>query len=166
MRKAAASRIWNSLALPRNRVSVTRYELDEESNGGRLIFSGANRLCPSADPSPRHPGGKSELPAPVTCPPFEEATKRFQAFLFQNGWPTEIVWVRNTDQREQLRASEAEGEYDFARRQGLGVCLDAIRIVQDSTIALVTYPNNADEAERLMYPADGGLKLSVVVTTR
>lgn len=106
------------------------------------------------------------MPAPVACPPFEVATKRFQAFLLQNGWPTGIVWVRNTDQREQLPPSEAEREYDFARHQGLGVCLDAIHVVRGATVALVMYPNDADEAERLMYPADGGLKLSVAVTPR
>ena len=111
------------------------------------------------------PGGV-RVPKSVACPPFEEATKRFQSFLAQNGWPTEILWVSNTDQAEQLPASEAEHEYDFARHQGLGVCLDAIRVVRGSTIAWVTYPDDPDEAERLMYPADGGLKLSVAVTPR
>ena len=41
----------------------------------------------------------------------------------------------------------------ISRYQGLGVCLDAIRVVRGSTIASVTYPADADEGERLMYPA-------------
>jgi len=61
----------------------------------------------------------------VACPPFEEATRRFQELLSENAWPTEIVWVKTEKPLE--------------------------------------YPRDSDEAERLMHPWDGGLKLSVAV---
>ena len=78
----------------------------------------------------------------------------------------EIAWVMSAEHLEPLRLSEAEREYEFARHQGLGVCLDGVRVVRGATIAAVIYPCDADEAERLMYPSDGGLKLSVAVTGR
>ena len=46
---------------------------------------------------------------------------------------------------------------------GLGVCLRAIRARAGATSVIVEYPSDSDEAERLMYPSDGGLKLSIPV---
>ena len=100
---------------------------------------------------------------PIVCPPFEEAIRRFQKFLLENGWPTEIVWVKVDEHLEPLPSSKATQEFEFARHQGLGVCLYAIRVMRGSTFAAVEYPRDSDEAERLMYPSDGGLKLSVAV---
>jgi len=104
------------------------------------------------------------LSASGECPGFEEAANRFKAFLLENGWPTEIVWVRSPEHPERLQPSEVKREYEFGRHQGLGVCLYAIRVVGGSAFAVVEYPRDSDEAERLMYPSDGGLKLSVAVT--
>src|SRR5262245_32214621 len=100
------------------------------------------------------------------CPPFEEASRRFQKFLLDNAWPTEIVWVKTEAHLASLPADEVIRHFEFARHQGLGVCLCAIRVTENSTVAVIEYPRDSDEAERLMYPSDGGLKLSVVLTDR
>lgn len=100
----------------------------------------------------------------TTCPPFEEATRRFQEFLSENGWPSEIVWVRTEENLQPLPLEAIRREFERARQQGLGVCLSAIRKTESSALAIVEYPLDADEAERLMYSSDGGLKLSVRVT--
>ena len=97
------------------------------------------------------------------CPSFDEATRRFQEFLSGNDWPTQIVWVSADQHVESLQVAQARLEFDFARNRGLGVCLRAIRVTGGSTIAAVEYPRDDDEAERLMYPSDGGLKLSLVM---
>ena len=101
---------------------------------------------------------------PIVCPPFEEATRRFQKFLSENGWPPAIVWVRADEHLEPLPSAEATREFESARHRGLGVCLYAIRVTGGSTFATVEYPRDSDEAERLMYPSDGGLKLTVAVS--
>jgi hypothetical protein len=92
---------------------------------------------------------------------FDEAFTRFQAFLFNEGWPTEIVWVDGRQRR--IQASKASGEFDAARLRRLGVCLHALRVVRGSTLAALAYPSDAVDAEYLMYPADGGVKLSLAV---
>jgi hypothetical protein len=100
----------------------------------------------------------------MVCPPFEEATRRFQKFLLENGWPTEIVWVKSDEPLERLPSAEVTREFESARHRGFGVCLYATRVKGGSTFAVVEYPRDSDEAERLMYPSDGGLKLSVAVS--
>ena len=101
------------------------------------------------------------------CPSFKEATNRFRTFLFENGWPTEIVWVKRAERLdERLQPDQAHREYEFARQQGFGVCLYAVRAVGGSSFAVVEYPRDSDEAERLMYPSDGTLKLSVAASAR
>src|SRR5678816_1411150 len=77
------------------------------------------------------------LSAAVGRPSFEEATSRFRAFLSENGWPTEIAWVKSAELLEQLQPNQAKREYEFALHQGLGVCLYAIRAIGDSTFAVV-----------------------------
>jgi hypothetical protein len=44
-----------------------------------------------------------------------------------------------------------------------GVMLDAHCTIGPLTCASVGFPSDQDEAERLMYPSDGSLKLSVAV---
>ena len=100
---------------------------------------------------------------PIACPPFEEAIYRFRKFLSRNGWPTVIVWVRTYEHLEPHPFVDVMREFEVGRHQGLGVCLTGLRRTGGSTVALVEYPLDSDEAERLMYPSDGGLKLSVVV---
>ena len=82
----------------------------------------------------------------------------------ESGWPIEIVWMKSPELAERLQPGECKSEYEFARRQGLGVCLHATRVIEGSTtLAVVEYPHDPDEAERLMYPSDGGLKLSLAL---
>jgi hypothetical protein len=107
--------------------------------------------------------------------PFRDAVARFQAFLFDQGWPTAIVWVPTwtIDRRpgpstaiESIHAgheAHAANEYHATRDRGLGVCLDAVCTIGDTTYATVLWPADARAAELLMYPSDGGLKLSVAV---
>src|SRR5689334_25376660 len=99
---------------------------------------------------------------PTSCPPFGEATRRFQKFLSENGWPSEIVWVR-TEEDLELPSAAVTREFERARQRGVGVCLYAIRQTGSSTLAVVEYPCDSDEGERLMYPSDGGLMGSVCV---
>jgi hypothetical protein len=108
-------------------------------------------------------GLEPRVMGPMACPSFEEVTRRFQNFLRENGWPTEIVWVKTDENLERLASAEAKREFEFARQRGLGVCLCALRVTGGSSLAVVEYPRDSDEAERLMYPSDGGLKLSVAV---
>jgi hypothetical protein len=71
---------------------------------------------------------------------------------------------RHADRLERLQPHEAKRDYEFARHAGLGVSLEGLVAVRGSTFAVVRYPRDAEEAERLMYPSDGGLKLSVIAT--
>jgi hypothetical protein len=110
----------------------------------------------------------------VGCPDFGEATRRFRDFLRRQDWPEQIVWVRAGDvirspgpaiticrQTDAVGDGHAEREYELARRKGLGVLLDAVCTLGGATCAIVLYPVDLREAELLMYPSDGGLKLSV-----
>jgi hypothetical protein len=109
----------------------------------------------------------------MSCPIFEDAMARFRAFLSEQGWPTELVWVRPADggrgspskhSWRKCPEAYARKEYNEARAKGLGVCLDAVCIVGSTTCATILYPADERDAELLMFPSDGGLKLSVAVT--
>lgn len=106
------------------------------------------------------------------CPAFGEATSQFRKFLLETGWPQKILWVRGDVIRSpgqpvvvvnQCEISEAEREFEVGRHKGRGVLLDALCTFQGGTCATVSYPSDSDEAERLMYPSNGGLKMSVAV---
>jgi hypothetical protein len=112
----------------------------------------------------------------VTAPSFDEAAQSFRTFLVAQGWPGHIVWIRDGDVIRRAgdpvticRSEQADGEkgaqrkYEIGRRRGLGVLLEAICTLGDATCAIVAYPVDEREAELLMYPSDGGLKLSVAV---
>jgi hypothetical protein len=107
----------------------------------------------------------------MSSPPFDQAVSRFQIFLESEGWSPEIVWTRAEDLVWQsgvfmvrtIDVSEARGRYETGRLAGLGVMLDAHCTVAGLTCASIEYPEDEDEAERLMYPSDGGLKLSARV---
>jgi hypothetical protein len=107
----------------------------------------------------------------MTAPPFDQAVGTFQDFLEAQGWPTEIVWARPWDIGWKsgaltVRTSEtldARNRYDLGRRAGLGVMLEAHCTIGSLTCASVGFPRDEGEAERLMYPSDGSLKLGVAV---
>jgi len=91
------------------------------------------------------------------------------------GWPTVILWVPDSNvvrtpgepiTIDDVPASyevEARQQYDTATSAGLGVCFDAICTIGDATCATVLWPVDSLEAERLMFPSDGGLKLCAAV---
>ena len=107
--------------------------------------------------------------------PFRDAVARFRAFLLDQGWPMAIAWVPTwkillrpgpSTAIESVHAAhdaQAATEYDAARDRGLGVCFDAVCTIGDTTYATVLWPADARDAELMMYPSDGGLKLSVAV---
>ena len=110
------------------------------------------------------------------CPAFEEAVVRFQQFLRGQGWPEAILWlnaaciVRQPGQPPLVGHHgsgdgyrEAEGRYERGRSKKLGVLLEAVCTLAGRSCATVCAPSEAAEAEYLMYPSDGGLKLSVAV---
>lgn len=107
----------------------------------------------------------------MPAPPFDQAVSRFKQFLESQGWPTEIVWARQNDvvwQGESLtvrtcEAIDAKVDYDLGQRAGLGVLLEARCTLGNLTSACVCYPQDEREAELLLYPSDGSLKLSVAV---
>src|SRR5579872_5722964 len=104
-------------------------------------------------------------------PDFDEAVRRFQAFLEGQGWPTKIIWSRPGDISRRSTESiavhrrnidgqfEARSTYEQARRAGVGVSLEAVCTVGDTAVVTVAYPSDDREAELLMYPSDGGLKM-------
>ena len=108
-------------------------------------------------------------------PDFDDAIRRFRAFLQGQGWPTKIVWVRSGDisrrfsesiavhRRDGDAAGEARGIYEQGCRAGLGVALEAVCTLGDAAVATVSYPADEREAELLMYPSNGGLKMSAAI---
>jgi hypothetical protein len=106
---------------------------------------------------------------------FDEALSRFRAFLGSQGWPTEIVWARAGDvirdssevvsivRRESGADSEARKTFEDGLGVGLGVSFEAVCTLADETVAVVAFPADSREAELLMYPSDGGLKMSAAM---
>jgi hypothetical protein len=114
---------------------------------------------------------------PTACPEFAGAVQRFRDFLRAEGWPTDLLWVREADivrlpesgvavflQGDDDGAARAERVFASARAAGLGVALDAVCTLGEATCAVVAWPLDPEEAVRAHYPADGGLKLSVATT--
>lgn len=112
----------------------------------------------------------------VQAPGFDEAAQKFREFLVSLGWPGQIIWIRDGDiirrARDPLticRSEQGDGEenaqrkYEIGLRKGLGVLLEAICTLGDATCAIVSYPVDQREAELLMYPSHGGLKLSAAL---
>jgi hypothetical protein len=108
-------------------------------------------------------------------PDFDEAVRTFQAFLEGKGWPTKIIWSRPgdisrrstesiaVDRRDVDGQSEARSTYEQGRRAGLGVSLEAVCTLGDAAVVTVAYPSDDREAELLMYPSDGGLKMCAAI---
>jgi hypothetical protein len=106
------------------------------------------------------------------CPEFAEATRRFAAFLGEQGWPQRIQWVgegrveRAADEiivylyGDDDGAEEAERLFEQGRLGRLGVKLSAICTWGEITCATVSYPRDQHEAQQEGSPAPG-LKLGV-----
>jgi hypothetical protein len=108
-------------------------------------------------------------------PDFDDAVRQFRAFLQGQGWPTKIVWARAGDISRQSSGSvavhrhdgdaavEARGTYEKGCQVGLGVALEAVGTLGDAAVATVSYPSDERDAELLMYPSNGGLKMSAAI---
>jgi len=109
-------------------------------------------------------------------PSFGEAVLRFQDFLRGQQWPEQIRWFRVDDFGRVpgnpiviLRTPDGDGRgdamtaYEHGRRANLGVSLEAVCTLDGATCAIVGCPADEREAEVLMYPSDGSLKLSVAL---
>jgi hypothetical protein len=113
---------------------------------------------------------------PSPCPPFVDAVRRFEEFLEGQGWPPTIRWVAEEDLERspgrpiavalvegEDREAEARGRYEIGQERRLGVLLHAICTLGGASCAVVSFPEDERESERLMFPSDGSLKLSVAV---
>jgi hypothetical protein len=111
-----------------------------------------------------------------TCPDFAEAARRLRGFLSRQGWPEQIMWLRQGDVSRRSgelivikTRGQRDGEHDCqrayerGRTRGLGVALEAVCTLGDRSCVIVSCPTDEREAELLMYPADGGLKLSAAL---
>lgn len=108
-------------------------------------------------------------------PDFDEAVRTLQVFLAGQGWPTTIIWTRPGDivrrsaefigihRRDIDGQSEARSTYEQGRRAGLGVSLEAVCTLGGAAVVTVAYPSDDREAELLMYPSDGGLKMCAAI---
>jgi hypothetical protein len=114
----------------------------------------------------------AEGPASPACPDFGAAVLRFRDFLRAEGWPTDLLWVREADlvrlpdpglaiflQGDDDGAARAERVFEAARAAGLGVAMEAVCTLGAATCAVIAWPRDPEEAARALYPADGGLKL-------
>ena len=103
---------------------------------------------------------------------FAEASMRLSQFMQDQGLPSCRMWVDWGDvivkngrlyvyrSRTKDRATSAEARFQEAANRGVGVCLEAICIVKDTTCSFVYLPSNDDEADQHWIPASG-VKLSV-----
>jgi hypothetical protein len=109
-------------------------------------------------------------------PSFGEAVQRFKDFLRSQHWPEDIRWFRADDfgrapggpitivrEPDGDGCGDAMASYEQGRRANLGVSFEAVCTFGGATCAIVGYPADAREAELLMYPSDGSLKLSAAL---
>jgi hypothetical protein len=112
----------------------------------------------------------------LRCPTFTEAVAQFRTFLRGQGWPDQIKWIDASDVVRQAGRPpvvddhangdgdrKAEVRYDLGRNKRLGVLLEGVCTLSGRSCAIICSPSDAVEAEYLMYPSDGGIKLSVAV---
>lgn len=110
------------------------------------------------------------------CPEFAAAVEQFESFLRSQGWPSAIQWFEAEDvtklagpsvslasRGKDYSAAQAEATYERARNRGLGVSMEAVCTSDGRTCAIIAAPKDNEEAERLMYPENGSLKLCVAV---
>jgi hypothetical protein len=115
------------------------------------------------------------MPGVRTDLDFDDALGKFRVFLRSQAWPTEIVWSRPGDiirrspasvaihRRDGDGDSHARDTFDEGCRAGRGVSLEAVCTLGDATVAIVAFPSDDREAELLMYPSDGGVKMSAAI---
>jgi hypothetical protein len=108
-------------------------------------------------------------------PHLRESSERFSAFLRQNGYSEDVVWVDEEDvvwdgrvlsiraHQDDFMWDRACHRYAEAIRGGFGVALSAFSQADGTTIAAIVWPLNDEQAQCHLFPA-GGIKLSVATT--
>jgi hypothetical protein len=103
---------------------------------------------------------------------FEDARTKFQAFLAQQGYSQELLWIRVADvissgkpliyvRRSKNSEKLCRADYEAGISGGLGVLLRAIGEIDCKSCCYVWTPKSLDEAQRMLMPRDGGLKMQV-----
>jgi hypothetical protein len=110
---------------------------------------------------------------PSSCPPFEEAVSRLQAFLASKAHPTDIAWVFRDDLTSNRRGVwvrlPLHGDngvwagrcYEIGLKKGLGIWLQMLFVLGNVSYCCVWFPVDEADAEYAML---AGLKLSVPET--
>ncbi len=104
---------------------------------------------------------------------FDDAVGNYVEFLGNCGCPQNLMWVTPKDvlftggSRIYIRTSDAEGnaaaarkEYEAGIASTLGVEFHTLCVLNDATCCYVWYPRDQNEAQRMMMPSDGSLKMS------
>lgn len=110
----------------------------------------------------------------TTFPTFDIATQRLKSFLNDQGWPAMVVWVAESSVKpiskdsaillpsESYDEGNAKQDYEKAVQNGLGVAFEGLGSTENQSYVAVTWPNDEEESEHLMY-CDHDLKLSLRV---
>ncbi len=96
------------------------------------------------------------------CPGFDDAVQRLQTFLSANGHPGNVQWVFREDLtssrcriwvRLPLAADNAEWArrcYEAGLKKGLGIKLEMLCVIGDTSFCYVWFPTDECEADQLM----------------
>jgi hypothetical protein len=106
-------------------------------------------------------------------PNFDGALARFRAFLKQNNYPENVVWVMTEDilltgkrfiyVRVPIPAENEERirrMYDDGVTQGRGLIMGTVCRMNQSTYSYLWFPRSAGEIPQGIWPTNGDLKLS------
>lgn len=105
---------------------------------------------------------------------FDAAVSDYTEFLKKCGCPSRIIWVTPEDvlftrsgriyirHAAEGRAAQARKQYEAGLESGLGVEFLMLCELNDSARCFVWFPRDRGEAERMMMPADGSLKMSAL----
>jgi hypothetical protein len=104
---------------------------------------------------------------------FDDAVAKYAEFLKQCGCPQRIIWVAPKDvlftgssliyiklSVPESNAAAARKEYEAGIASTLGVEFRTLCGLHGATCCFVWFPRDREEAQRMMLPADGGLKMS------
>ena len=104
---------------------------------------------------------------------FEEVVRMFQDFLEKHKCPREVKWIKPSDvifpgkpylylrlPLPPAREEMAKRTYEAGMDKGMGVLFEMLCQTDGVSYCFVWSPKDADEAERMLMPADGGLKMS------
>jgi hypothetical protein len=109
----------------------------------------------------------------ATLPDFDGALARFRAFLIQNNYSENVVWVMPEDMlltgkrflyvRVRIPAENERlirRMYDDGAAQGRGLVMGTVCRMNRSTYCYLWFPRSAEEIPQGIWPTNGDLKLS------